>query len=208
VKTFGTLRYVAPRDDFFAIRRGLWHLQANADVMIRLKRMFPRAATNRSAFITLEDTTEICRDLEWTLDRWPLEIDEADWARLRARAEEHREREETVLQILSGERPHLPGLVEPARPGREYQLTAADLALTTGRLLLADDLGLGKSMSALLTLRDPERLPALIVCPTHLPRQWEDELAKTLPLLRAHHPLRPAVRPAKRASCAATTPTS
>jgi SNF2 family DNA or RNA helicase len=115
-----------------------------------------------------------------------LEIDEADWARLRARAEEHREREETVLQILSGERPHLPGLVEPARPGREYQLTAADLALTTGRLLLADDLGLGKSMSALLTLRDPERLPALIVCPTHLPRQWRDELAKTLPLLRAH----------------------
>jgi hypothetical protein len=39
-------------------------------------------------------------------------------------------------------------------------------------------------MSGLLVLRDPDALPALVVCPTHLPRQWERELAKTLPWLR------------------------
>jgi superfamily II DNA or RNA helicase len=78
------------------------------------------------------------------------------------------------------------GLMEPARAARDYQLVAADLALTTRSLLLADDLGLGKSMSGLLALRDNSYLPALIVCPTHLPRQWQSELAKTLPFLQAH----------------------
>jgi SNF2 family DNA or RNA helicase len=36
-------------------------------------------------------------------------------------------------------------------------------------------------MTGLLVLRNPEALPALVVCPTHLPRQWEEEIAKTLP---------------------------
>jgi superfamily II DNA or RNA helicase len=108
-----------------------------------------------------------------------------DEARLTAGARAHEANEHAVAEIMAGTRT-LGGLVEPARPPRDYQQVAADLALTTGRLLLADDLGLGKSMSGLLTLRDPESLPALVVCPTHLPEQWADELHKTFPLLRAH----------------------
>ncbi|MGH2878928.1 MAG: SNF2-related protein [Solirubrobacteraceae bacterium] len=181
----GELVYIQPDGDVIYGQRPFWRLAASADVMIRLKRIFPRAKKHRQGWITLDHTVEVARDLEWVLGRWAMEVSAADLDRLRGAADEHRQREEAVLSILSGDRPHLQ-FMDPARPAREYQLVAADLALTTRSLLLADDLGLGKSMSGLLVLRDPECLPALIVCPTHLPRQWQDELGKTLPWLRAH----------------------
>jgi SNF2 family DNA or RNA helicase len=185
VKTFGALSYHEPPPDGLGWSRPLWRLQATSDVMLRLKRILPRAESHRTPYITLDHTTEVARDLEWILERWPLKITDKDLARLRTAADEHRQREEAVLSILSGDRPHLE-LTEPARQARDYQLVAADLALTSGSLLLADDLGLGKSMSGLLVLRDPARLPALVVCPTHLPPQWVSELSKTLPWLKAH----------------------
>jgi hypothetical protein len=183
VRAVGTITYVASGEA--AGFRPMWSLTASADVMIRLKRIFPRAEAHRTEEITLVHTEEVARDLEWALVRWPFEISATDRERLSAAAAGHRKRERVVEQILTGDRPHLE-LTEPARPAREYQLVAADLALTNHSLLLVDALGLGKSMSGLLVLRDPERLPALVVCPTHLPRQWQDELAKTLPWLRAH----------------------
>lgn len=182
MKTYGTLEYLEPNVD----RGPVWRLSASPDVMVRVKRIFPRAEAHRTAFVTFHHTAEVARDLEWLLDRWPLELDDHARTVLEQGAAVHRARQETIAEILTGARPHLEGLQEPARDARDYQLVAADLALTSGSLLLADDLGLGKTMSALLVLRDPARLPALVVCPTHLPRQWEGELAKTLPWLRAH----------------------
>lgn len=172
---FGELSYHAPPPDGLTWTRPLWRLHAKSDVMLRLKRIFPRAETYRAGYITLDHTPEIARDLEWMLERWPLVISAEDLGRLSAAADDHRRREEVVNEILTGDRPHL-DLREPARPARDYQLVAADLALVSGSLLLTDDLGLGKSMSGLLVLRDPARLPALIVCPTHLPSQWVSEL--------------------------------
>lgn len=163
----------------------VWEVVATPDVMIRMKRLFPRASKFRTGAITVSATTEVARDLEWILDRWPMVMSDSDRGRLLQDADDHREMERTVNEILTGTRPHLE-LLEPARKAREYQLVAADLALTTRHLLLTDELGLGKSMTAILALRDPTSLPALVVCPTHLPRQWEDEIAKTLPHLRTH----------------------
>lgn len=194
MKTFGELRYVADIIDWNRARapsrdgaRSGWEVEATPDVIIRLKRLFPRANKHRRGCITLMDTPEVARDLEWVLQRWPLELDDVARRRLQRRADEHRAVEERVHEILAGGGSLSDGLtLEPAREPREYQRVAADLALTTGRLLLTDDLGLGKSMSGLLLLRDPRALPALVVCPTHLPEQWVDELHKTFPLLRAH----------------------
>jgi hypothetical protein len=153
VKTFGELSYHPPPPDGLGWSRPLWRLQATSDVMLRLRRIFPRAQSHRTPYITIDHTPEVARDLEWMLDRWPLKISAADLMQLRAGADEHRQREEVVNEILTGDRPHL-DLTEPARPARDYQLVAADLALVSGSLLLADDLGLGKSMSGLLVLRD------------------------------------------------------
>lgn len=162
-----------------------WGVRTAPYVTIKVKRLFPRANPYRDGTIALADTTEVARDLEWLMERYPLEADEALRARLHERAEEHRRTEREVHAILTGERAHFV-FREPARPARDYQLTAADLVLETGQLLLADVVGLGKTMSALLILREERALPALVVCPTHLPKQWVEELAISLPWLKAH----------------------
>jgi SNF2 family DNA or RNA helicase len=189
-KTHGELRHVRRHvyDELRQVWVAGWVLEARADVITKVKRLFPKAQANRRGFVTLTDTPELARDLEWILQRWPLDLKPADRKHLKARADQHREREQLVHDILTGAQPHvgLAGWQDPIRTPREYQLTAADLALATGQLLIADDLGLGKTMTGLLVLRNPDALPALVVCPTHLPRQWEQEIAKTLPMLRTH----------------------
>lgn len=177
--TFGTLAYTLEG------KRGQWAIQAQPHVMTRLKRMFPRVAGHRTGTVTIVDTPEVARDLEWLMSRFPLAMDESATARLRLQVERHHKTERAVEDILGGVY-HRPARREPARPGREYQLQAAELVLATGRLLLADPVGLGKTMSAYLVLLEPETLPALVVTLTHLPTQWLRELEKTLPWLQAH----------------------
>jgi SNF2 family DNA or RNA helicase len=163
----------------------MWVINADPHVMMRVKRVFGRVRQDRAGAVLVADTAEIARDLQWLLDRHPLGMDTTTRAHLQAQADQHRSQEQAVLRILGGQPLHL-GLPEPARRARQYQLVASDLAIATGRLLLTDDVGLGKSMSGTLVLRAPDALPALVVTLTHLPDQWCDEIAKTLPWLRTH----------------------
>lgn len=163
----------------------MWSLLVAPYVAIKAKRLFPRADPHRDGSLVLADTPEVARDLQWLTERYPLEMDPGAAMRLGYQAEEHRRTEAEVHAILTGERHHRE-FRDPARPARDYQLTAADLVLETGNLLLTDVVGLGKTMSSLLVLREPAALPALVVCLTHLPQQWVEELALTLPWLTAH----------------------
>jgi SNF2 family DNA or RNA helicase len=164
-----------------------WKIDATPNLMVRLKRIFPRMVQGRATWIVLKATDEVCRDLRWVLLRWPMKISDEDRVRLEMGAEAHEAVEETANSILEGRQYELPkGALTPAREPRDYQLQAADLALSTGRLLVADELGLGKTFTGLLMLRDPNTLPALVVCPTHLPEQWQRELEASFPELSSH----------------------
>jgi len=105
--------------------------------------------------------------------------------KLKELAEEHEATERIISNILNTAN-YKSQDFELAIPAREYQKVAADLAMKTGRLLVADDLGLGKSATAICTLTDTENLPALVVTLTHLTFQWRDEIAKFAPGLRTH----------------------
>lgn len=185
MKTHGSLRYYPPLAAAGARPRGggTWRVACAPYLTIKVKRLFPRANPHRDGAILIASTPEVCRDLEWLLERWPLELDDSSAEALKGGADEHRSIERTVTEILAGNRPPLP-MPTPAREPRPSQLAAADLARATRGLLLTDVLGLGKSMSAILAVADPEFLPALVVCPTHLPRQWVGEFRQTFPLLR------------------------
>lgn len=176
MKTFGTLKRESEG----------WVVAAQADVATRLKRIFPRVQATRLGDIRILDSVEVCRDLEWVLGRWPMEITDADLRVLTRGADGHRAQQEQVTAVLNGTAKHasLPMSPAPGRGPRDYQQVAYDLASTTGSLLLADELGLGKTESSLLALSDPANRPMLAVTLTGLPRQWVRELNEIFPDLR------------------------
>jgi SNF2 family DNA or RNA helicase len=159
-----------------------WIIEAEPHVMMRLRRLFSRLKTT-SGSVRLNDTEEICRDLLWFMERYPLVVSGDDKVRLEARAFSYDERNEYFATVLnSGTQRHF----ELAVPARDYQKVAADLALKMKGLLLADTMGLGKTCSAICTLTEPATLPVAIVTLTHLPTQWQREIGRFAPNLRVH----------------------
>lgn len=173
-RTCGTLRF----------EDGAWKVKCEPHVLLRLKRVFGRVAKHAHGTVTLTDGDEIARDLLWFLDRHPMSVDDADRKQLEKRAARHELRRKNVEEVLSDG--YEPPAFSLAVPARRYQKLAADLLLRSGGLLLADDVGLGKTASAICTFTDASTLPALVVTLTHLPRQWEAEIAKFAPDLRVH----------------------
>ncbi len=170
----GTVRYDA--------KHKKWVIKAAPHILIRVKRVFERVAKNEFGAVTLADTPENCRELEWFLQRYPLDLDAPQ--RLFDQANTHRAREAAVAQVLAPD--YKPPPVELALPLREYQQVAVALARANGALLLGDDVGLGKTASAIGLLADPGALPALVVTLTHLPKQWEAEIQRFAPALKTH----------------------
>jgi SNF2 family DNA or RNA helicase len=175
MRTHGTISYDS--------EKGLWALACEPHVTLRLRRVFGKL--NKASYGThyLSDTPENAYDLKWFLDRYPMKIEKGAEI-LDARARAHVERTKLVDQLVGGR-------VEAqafdlAEPAREYQRIAAAMTLATGGLLLADDVGLGKTLSAICTFTDPRTLPALVVTLTHLPSQWESEIKRFAPRLTTH----------------------
>lgn len=167
------------------LRAGTWSLKLEPHVAMRFKRMFPAVAPRASGHLDLSNTDENCRDLAWFCERYPLRFrpPEAE-SKLHGRAQEADRRAEIAQAILTGT--YEPAVVDMAEPPRGYQQQAADLCLTTGGLLVADELGLGKTVTAITLLAHEEARPAICVVPTHLQTQWRNELRRFLPGLRVH----------------------
>lgn len=195
MKTYGTLRRHAIEGEWARDRSGEmrqrpprpgWCATVEPHVAIWLKRVLPQISSRQSKNLTFPDTPALCRDALWILDRFPLHLAPEDERHLHARAAIQLEREQAVQQVLDVA--YTPPTFELAIPPREYQRVAADLALRTGGLLLADDVGLGKTIVGIAMLSDPRALPAIVVTLTHLPRQWGRELARFAPKLRVMIP--------------------
>lgn len=64
---------------------------------------------------------------------------------------------------------------------RPYQLEGAAFALTRKRILLADSMGLGKSLQALVAVEKAGAHPTVIVCPSAVKLGWANEVLKWTP---------------------------
>ncbi|QGZ17185.1 DNA helicase [Arthrobacter phage DrYang] len=177
-RTYGTYSYQQTN------KRGLWTLKMEPAVAMRAKRIFGRVRWVNPGTVEMWDTLDVARDLEWLLERWPMTPDSPEAAqRLYKSARAHRRREETIQQVVTGQRRlELPR--DPAKAPRDYQLVAVDLLRQTGRLLLTDSRGLGKTYTGLLNATHEDALPMLVVPPAHLPGRWALEAAESFPFLR------------------------
>lgn len=172
MRTYGTCT-LSPQGD--------WIIEAEPHVMMRLRRVFSRIGQDYGS-VTIKDTEEVCFDLRWFMERYPLQVDPFDY--LDDCADAYEARMQTYHQVLSGKIE--PRSFEMAIPPREYQQVAADLWLRVKGLLVADDVGLGKTCTAICGLTEPSTRPALVVTLAHLPKQWELELEAFAPELKTH----------------------
>lgn len=181
-KTYGSITLEPGRHG----SSGVFRIKAQPDVAMRVKRNFLRIRQD-STFMTLSVTDEVCRDLQWFLSRWPMTLDAAAEKVIHKGSRAYQKKEERVFHVLDGVAEHAALPLEPILPPRDYQRAAYDVALASRGLLLADDLGVGKTFTSLLSASNPAARPILVVTLTgQMPYQWVMELAKTFPTLRAH----------------------
>jgi len=159
-----------------------WHLQCEPHVALMAKRIFQRIDKGSAGTLKIKHSDSVARDLEWFVQRYPLQIESL--ADLTAASRRHQDKILTLNQILGGE--YKPRTFKLALPPRDYQSVAAELYTAQGYLLLGDDVGIGKTVSAIAALRDSRTLPACIVTLAHLPRQWEKEINRFAPDLFTH----------------------
>ena len=166
VKLYGTCTYNK------ALR--IWEVKTEPHVALRFKRWFAKVDVYQFDLLRITATPENCRDLEAFLVRYPMEVRPSEF--LHEQADKHRERQSLVESILAGMKERQEFKMK--LPAREYQATAAELWLAAHGLLLADDVGLGKTATSFCGFTRPVTLPALVVTLPHLPPQWKKELAK------------------------------
>lgn len=174
MKTYGTVKF----------SKGVWILEAEPHVALRLKRVFPKVSKRAHGAIRITDSPETAREIEWFLSRYPLDCIDGAAAHMAEQAAKHRDQESLVADLLAGRRP--PRSFNLALPMRDYQAVAVEMLLAQGGLLVGDEVGLGKSLIGIGVDTQAPALPGLVVTLTHLTRQWRDEFKKFAPGIRTH----------------------
>ena len=168
----------------FDPRQKRWFIVCQAHVSLRFKRVFARVSETSYGTHALTDTADNARDLEWFLDRYAMVLTSRAKAHMQRRADEYRERASVVEKLLAGRGRH--AKVDLALPLRDYQQTAVAMVRAMKGLLLADELGLGKTLVGIAVIAHADARPALVVAQTHLLTQWVAEFAKFAPAIRTH----------------------
>ena len=156
-----------------------WTIKGEPCVTEMAKRLFP-GCDRRRGEARFTANRRIVGDVNWLMQRYPLEVaarDRALWDKALAGAREHVLRREAAAK--------LPVRMSPPEGTfcgelREFQKEGLSYLLANERTLLADEMGLGKTVQALACLAATGEMPALLVVPPHLVRNWEAETKRFL----------------------------
>lgn len=166
-KTYGSLFY----------EDGQWVIKKlNPHVTIRFKAMFPKVSITARPPFHLDDTIDIAVDLDWFCSRYPLEMDDKVYNRLKIKKKIHEQKVISFENILSSDYCPPKVLLCGNAELRDYQSKAVEIILKNRFLFLADDLGLGKTITGIGVLVGEGTIPAFIVVPTHLMEHWKEKI--------------------------------
>lgn len=158
------------------LHTGRWVLaEIEPHVSIRLKQIFPRIPKTAAPPYLLTYDAATSADLDWFVGRYPLAMDAA------ARAALTDGRELFDRSMAEAERIRAADYVAPARAGwrpgkgpREHQARTIELLGLFEGLLVGDDVGEGKTFTAMGACMLPGALPATIVVDPHIQAQWAE----------------------------------
>lgn len=147
-------------------------------VCITLKSLFPKIRKHAVPPFPFDHNTQNCLDLLWFMDRYPMQISGKDLAMLKKKKKEHNSLLEQTEKIFDPNYSPTQAKLNENERARDYQLKARDFHSLVRRCLIGDDIGLGKTLTSILSLLEPGRLPAAVVVQTHLPAQWKEQIER------------------------------
>ncbi len=161
-RTHGTVSYDEKRDS--------WVVKAEPMVIELAKRVFPGSTGMGRGAVRFPATRRHVAELNWLMLRYPLRIKDAErWAADHTKAVEHALRREENINI--------PALTDPPPTftGKLYPFQEKDVPylVKNERALLANEMGLGKTIVALAGLAVTGVQPVLVVLQANLQIQWE-----------------------------------
>lgn len=150
---------------------------AEPHVNIRLKAIFKQVKRLNHGTYSLPITDAVCRDVEWFLSRYPLELQGEAKETLRRGASQFDQNQADLERILLPE--YVPKERKLKLQLRQYQDQAVELILKGKQLLVGDETGLGKTAIAIgVAVSEPRSLPMIVACQAHLPSQWAEMVAQ------------------------------
>lgn len=148
---------------------------AEPHVCIKLKAIFHKLYKTAKTF-EFVNSTENCHDLLWFTERYPLSISDTDLVKLKREKKKHINNINELESILLPNYKPQHVQLKDGFAGRDYQLKGVDVYLKTKRILIGDDLGIGKTMIAILSCLHSSTTPCLVVAQTHMPTQWKEAI--------------------------------
>lgn len=171
---FGTLSYNR--------RSRCWTIKGEPCVTELAKRLFPGCDGHGRGEARFTAHRRIVGELNWLMMRYPLRVAERDaarWDEALGQAQAYaqaRLRAQRMPQTATPPRAYFEGELRP------FQQEGLAWLLANPRALLADEMGLGKTVQAIALLATTRLLPAMLVVPPHLVRNWEREIGRFLRL--------------------------
>lgn len=143
----------------------------------KIKDVFRRISKTSTRTFRFPDDPLHCFELLWFMDRHPLRVSKGDMARLKRGRKTFIAEQDDIEELLSGTAilTQYPGLAEGCELW-EYQQIAVEMFRKRGRMLLGDDIGLGKTNSAIGCMLTPGSLPCAVVCEVHVMEQWAERV--------------------------------
>lgn len=150
---------------------------APAHVMIRLKAVFPALHKASRGPFRFPPDKMTCADLDWFVQRYPMELGEGVARALKTGVTTLKADRAEAGRILSPNwtPPTFAGL-RPGQAVRDGQARNVEILQRFEGLLVADRVGAGKTYTAGAAMLREGNLPAVVVAPAHLSRQWVEVL--------------------------------
>jgi len=170
-KTYGNIIYNKDK--------GRWDITAaEPHVCIKLKAVFGKMAKWERLPFEFIDSPESCHDLKWFMERYPLEISEQDLIRMEREKKKHIDHINEMEAIILPDYNPKDVSLKDGYKAREYQVRGKDVFMKCKRLLIGDEVGLGKTLIGIISFLEPKTRPAIVTVQTHLQKQWKDEIEK------------------------------
>ncbi|WP_316851192.1 SNF2-related protein [Pedobacter agri] len=179
VKTYGSMKFDIDANKFI-----IEHCEPH--ISIKLKSIFAKVAKTSKPPYGFHNTDQNCTDLLWFMERYPLAISPETSKALADGKKYYVNRINEIEALMLPDYKASNIVLKGGFEARDYQVKAKEVYLKVQRLLLGDDLGLGKTLTSILSLLHWQTLPAAVVVQTHMPTQWQTEGIEKFTNLKVH----------------------